>query len=109
MRSIIAIILSLSVFCAPLAAAELPPEEQRLAKKLLSDLGCKACHDIDKSGSTLAGSLERIGLKLDAAQIQARLQRPSKDLGQGKNFMPSYQTTAPEQLELLSRFLANRK
>jgi hypothetical protein len=109
MRSIIASILILSVFCAPLVAAELTPEEQRLAKKLIRDLGCQACHDLDKSGSTLAGSLERIGLKMDAAQIQARLQRPVEDLGRSKNFMPAYHSTTPDQLKLISRFLANRK
>jgi len=109
MRTILAITLLLATLLSPLQAAELTPEQGQQARLLFTALGCQACHDFDKSGSTLAPSLDRIGLKLSAEQIMARLQLPPLKSDQGKNFMPSYQTTAPEQLELLSRFLARRK
>ncbi|WP_020677177.1 c-type cytochrome [Geopsychrobacter electrodiphilus] len=106
---LVAITLLLSTLTSPLLAADLTSEQSAQARQLFTALGCQACHDFNKSGSTLAPSLDRIGLKLNAEQILARLQLPAQKLGQGEKFMPSYRTTAPAQLELLSRFLAQRK
>jgi hypothetical protein len=92
-----------------LHAEPLTKDQHQQVQDLFTALGCRACHDFDKSGSNLANSLDRIGLKLSEAEILQRLQRPPKKLDVGENFMPSYQTTSIEQLKLLSRFLANRK
>lgn len=92
-----------------LAAQPLSQAEDAEARRLFAALGCQACHDFDKSGSNLAPPLDRIGLKLSQEQILERLQRPPGQTGAGKNFMPAYDSTPPEQLKLLSRFLAGRK
>ncbi len=90
-------------------AEPLSKGESQLARQLFSALGCRACHDFDKSGANLAGSLDRIGLKLNEEKILTRLKQPPAAEQGGNKFMPSYQTTPIEQLKLLSRFLANRK
>ena len=91
-------------------AQPLTPEEEQEARRLLVVFGCRACHDFEKSGSTLAPSLDRIGRKLDEQAILKRLQRPpAKKKVPRDKFMPSYRSTPAEQLELLSRFLAGRK
>jgi hypothetical protein len=90
-------------------AAPLNENEQQLARRLFVTLGCRACHDFEKSSSTLAGSLDRIGLKLGETRILELLLLPPGKIGHGDKFMPSYQTTPIEQLKLLSRFLAERK
>ena len=108
MRSVFFTFLLL-VHCGGVHAEPLTQDQQQQAWRLFKALGCRACHDFDKSGSTLAGSLDRIGLKLNEAEILQRLQMPSQKIPLGKEFMPSYRTTPPEQLGLLSRFLAARK
>lgn len=100
--------LSLFVFCGLVSAAPLGEREEQQARHLFAVLGCRACHDFEQSGSNLAGSLDRIGLKLNEAKILERLQLPPVKLGTGDKFMPSYQKTPIEQLKLLSRFLAER-
>lgn len=105
--------ISLSIlfilFCSPLVAAPLSEADQKEAWRLFVALGCQGCHDFNRSGSNLAESLDRIGLKLNEAQILERLQRPPERHGKGDKFMPSYQTSPITQLKLLSRFLAERK
>ena len=101
--------LLLLILAGNLHAALLTKAQQQQALRLFSAFGCRACHDFEKSGSNIAGSLDRIGLKLSKEKILQRLQLPPEELGRGEKFMPSYQTTPPEQLELLSRFLAARK
>ncbi len=92
-----------------LQAEPLSKDQQQQAWRLFTALGCRACHDYDKSGSNLAGSLDRIGLKLSEENILKRLQMSPEAIPRGDKFMPSYKTTPIEQLELLSRFLANHK
>ncbi len=101
--------LLLIILGTPALAAPLTSEEQQQARQLFVDLGCRACHDFEKSGATLARSLDRIGLKLDQKTILQRLQQLPEQLGEGDMFMPSYRTTPRAQLELLSHFLAERK
>ena len=108
MRFVIFTLLLLALSTS-LQAEPLTHDQEQQARRLFTALGCRACHDFNKSGSTLAGSLDRIGLKLGEAEILKRLQLPPADIPEGEKFMPSYQTTPLEQLELLSRFLANRK
>lgn len=98
------LVLTNNLYAKPLTKAE-----RQQARQLLSALGCRACHDFEQSGSTLAPSLNRIGLKLNAEQILQLLNLRPEKLGSEKKFMPSYQTTPRAQLTLLSRFLANRK
>ena len=108
MRAVFLTLLLLAV-SGILHAEPLSESQNQRARHLFLDLGCRACHDFDKSGSNLAISLDRIGLKLSEETILQRLQLPPEKLDQGAKFMPSYQTTPIEQLKLLSRFLANRK
>ncbi len=102
-------IFLLIILSSELHAEPLTENQQQQAHRLLTALGCRACHDFNKSGSNLAISLDRIGLKLSEAEILQRLQLPPEKLDEEEKFMPSYQTTSIEQLKLLSRFLANRK
>ncbi len=92
-----------------LHAEPLTKDQHQQAQRLFIALGCRACHDLNESGSNLAKPLDRIGLKLNEAEILHRLQQPPGKMGPKDKFMPSYQTTSIEQLKLLSRFLANRK
>lgn len=108
MRSVFITFLLL-LLAGGLAAEPLNKDQREQAWRLFSALGCRACHDFNKSGSNLAGSLDRIGLKLSEEMILQRLQMPAEKLPRGEKFMPSYQTTPTEQLKLLSRFLAERK
>ena len=108
MRSIFFIILLL-VISSGLHAEPLTTDQKQQAWRLFTALGCRACHDFNKSGSNLAGSLDRIGLKLGEEEIFQKLQQAPKEQRQTDKFMPSYQTTPTKQLRLLSRFLANRK
>ncbi len=94
---------------APLLAQPLTVAEETEARQLFVALGCQACHDFDKSGSKLAASLDRIGLRLDEAQILERLQRTPRQAAAAEPFMPSYSSTPLAQLKLLSRFLAGRR
>lgn len=104
----------LSIFLLLLGSANLRAEvfsheQSQEAQQLLYRLGCLGCHDFNASGASLAPSLDRVGLKLDADAIFKQLSYPPAVLGSGEKFMPSYQTTPVEQRRLLSRFLANRK
>ena len=108
MRSVFFTFLLL-VLCGGVHAEPLTQDQQQQAWRLFKALGCRACHDFDKSGSNLARSLDRIGRKLNEAEILQRLQMSPQEIPRGKKFMPSYRTTPPEQLDLLSRFLAERK
>ncbi len=108
MKSVFFTFLLLAL-AANLHAEPLTKTQQQQALRLFSAFGCRACHDFENSGSNIAGSLDRIGLKLRKEQILQRLQLPPEEVGQGEKFMPSYQTTPADQLELLSRFLASRK
>lgn len=99
----------LLTLCGLVSAAPLDESEEKQARHLFAVLGCRACHDFEQRNSNLAGSLDRIGLKLTEAKILERLQLPPEKLGTGEQFMPSYQKTPIEQLKLLSRFLAERK
>jgi len=108
MRSVF-ITLLLMLVAGALQAEVQSQGQQEQAWRLFSALGCRACHDFNKSGSNLAGSLDRIGLKLNEEEILQRLLIPADQLPRGEKFMPSYQTTPIEQLKLLSRFLAERK
>lgn len=100
----------LILLCAsPLAAQPLSAAEHTEARRLFVALGCQGCHDFNQSGSTLAGSLDRIGLKLDETQILELLLRTPQQTAAADKFMPSYNTTPRAQLERLSRFLAGRK
>lgn len=108
MRALLPLFLLL-LLAGPALAAELNATQQREAARLFTALGCRGCHDFAKSGSTLASSLDRIGLKLSAAQILQILQQPPQQSPPGEKFMPSYRTTPRAQLELLSDYLAARK
>jgi hypothetical protein len=108
MRSVFFTFL-LFFFASGLYAEPLSENQRQQAQRLFSALGCRACHDFARSGSNLAGPLGRIGLKLNAESILERLQLPPEKLTEGDKFMPSYQSTPLEQLQILSRFLANRK
>jgi len=103
------ILFLLLILASGLQAELLSKTQQQQAQRLFTALGCRACHDFNKSGSNLAISLDRIGLKLNEAEILRKLQQPPGKMGPEDKFMPSYQTTSLEQLELLSLFLANRK
>jgi len=99
----------LILFCgSPLAAQPLTAAEETEARQLLMALGCQACHDFDNSGSKLAGSLDRIGLRLDETRILELLLRTPQQAAAAEKFMPSYSSTPRAQLELLSHFLAGR-
>lgn len=104
-----ALTLLLLLFSNNLSAEPLSAKEKQRARSLLLALGCRACHDFDQSGSNLSISLDRIGLKLEEDAILKQLQKPAEKLGKGEKFMPSYRTTAPDQLKLLSHYLAQRK
>ncbi len=108
MRPVLFTLLLLGL-CTPLHAEPLSKSEYRQAQRLFVALGCRACHDFEKSGSTLAGSLDRIGLKLNEEEILRRLQLAPEERDEANKYMPSYQTTPADQLKLLSRFLAARK
>lgn len=108
MKLILPIFLLL-ILSSGLQAEPLSKDQQLQAQRLFTALGCRACHDFNKSGSNLAISLDRIGLKLNEAEILQKLQQPPRKMDPEDRFMPSYQTTSIKQLKLLSRFLANRK
>ena len=103
------ILFLLLILSSGLQAEPLSENQHQQAQRLFTALGCRACHDFNKSGSNLAISLDRIGLKLNETEILQKLQQTHDNKNPEDKFMPSYQTTSLEQLELLSRFLANRK
>ncbi len=106
---IICLTILLFALALPLRAESLSSDQNREAGRLFAALGCRGCHGFAPGENGFGPSLDRIGLKLDAAQILQRLQLAPEELGQGEKFMPSYRTTPIDQLELLSRYLAARK
>lgn len=98
-------LLFIFVLCSSSPALAENPEAR--ARRLMNALGCKACHSFEKSGSTLAPPLDRIGARLTFQQLQEKLtgHRNSK----GKALMPSYATTAEEDLNGILQFLADHK
>jgi len=85
------------------AFAEDKPEAD--ARRLINALGCKGCHKLEGDGSTLAPALDNIGSRMTREQISNHLASHATTDQQG--FMPSYNTTSPAELSLLSDFLYN--
>lgn len=96
------LLLGVLLLCFSLPA--MAESDEARARRLINGLGCKACHSFEKSGSTLAPALDRIGLRFSQQQLQEAL---SKHRGvDSKPFMPSYATTPEEEINILVQFLA---
>lgn len=97
----------LLVYCSLSATTQpcIATSTDQKALELINILGCKACHEIAGEGGNLAAKLDDIGSRMTRAQISAHLAahtEPSK-----KAFMPSYNTSSKDELDLLSEFLYN--
>jgi len=99
------LLLSLLTLLPGLLAAEEPPEVE--ARRLFNALGCKGCHLFDGDGGTLAPPLDQIGSRMTREQIKNHLSSHADS--RSSDFMPSYNTTSEEELELLSDFLYSHK
>ena len=97
--------LLIFVLCSSFPALAEDPEAR--ARRLMNALGCKACHNFEKSGSTLAPTLDRIGTRLNLDQLQEKITNHRK--GKAESFMPSYATTSEEDLNDILQFLAAHK
>lgn len=99
------ILLLLSILAQgplPCSAAE---DTEEPARNLLHALGCKGCHRLQGEGASLAPELDHIGSRLTHSQIEQHLiAHTTPDKGA---FMPSYNTTSPAELKLLSDYLYN--
>lgn len=99
---------ALVVFCGLLAAgsfsrADPPPPADGSAVQLIEALGCRGCHRIQGYGGSLAANLTDVGNRLTATEINAVL--TSHSATRGGNFMPSYRTLTPAEVEQLSSYL----
>ncbi|PLX89045.1 MAG: hypothetical protein C0618_02700 [Desulfuromonas sp.] len=96
------ITLCMILLCTTMPVQAENPETR--ARKLLNELGCKACHSFENSGSTLAAGLEQIGNRLNTDQVRKRLTEHS---GQNDTqFMPSYATTPADDIDALANLIA---
>lgn len=102
-------LLILLLLAQLLTALPLLAEEAReaQARRLFNALGCKGCHMFEGDGGSLAPPLDQIGSRMTREEISARLARHADP--QQNGFMPSYRTSSPEDLDLLSDFLYNHK
>lgn len=104
MRVCCLLLLTLLLLPALTNAAE---TDEARARNLINSLGCKGCHSFDGSGANFAPSLDKLGNRLTAAQIKAKLLDPSR--GGQESMMPSYSQFDPQQIEILADFLAARQ
>lgn len=95
----------ISILCFSLPATAEEPEAK--ARRMMNALGCKACHSFERSGSTLAPPLDRIGARMSLQQLQNKL--TIHQARKEKSFMPSYSTTPKEDLNVILQFLAEQK
>ncbi len=72
--------------------------------KLIQVLGCKGCHALAGKGGSLAVSLDHIGNRFTAIEIEKQLIHGKTN---NKNFMPSYKTQSTTDIQNLSSFLYN--
>ncbi|SHJ31409.1 Cytochrome c [Malonomonas rubra DSM 5091] len=80
-------------------------QESPEALGLINALGCKACHNLAGEGGSLAPTLDKIGSRKTAKQIEQHLVdhlKPNPDA-----FMPSYNTTSKKELKQISDYLYN--
>ena len=81
--------------------------DETVARSLLVSQGCKGCHVFDGEGGNLGPSLDKVGKRLNAYQIEQKLLTPRKT--NPGSVMPSFGHLTDEQLLALVNFLKNRK
>lgn len=92
------------------AAVALPAradEVEARARRLINELGCKACHNFERSGSNLAPSLNRIGTRLSLQQLRQRM--AVHQAAVGKDFRPDYANLPAEDMDTILLFLAGQR
>ena len=84
-----------------------PGADEARARTLINSLGCKGCHLFEGSGGSLGPPLDRIGLRLDSAQISRKLVDPKGTDPQST--MPAFDQLDRDDLETLADFLARQR
>lgn len=93
----------LLIFNLPLISPATAAEPEVQARRLLNALGCKGCHSFEGDGGSLAPALDQIGSRLNREQIEKHLVAHTENRQQ--SIMPSYNSTAADQLKIISDFL----
>ncbi len=91
-----------------LLAAGMPASaDEIVARNLLISQGCKGCHSFEGGGGNLGPSLDRVGARLNAYQIERRLRQPKA--ANPDSIMPGYGHLRDEEIDALVDFLKKRK
>ena len=98
------LLLTFLLFLALPAAGQMP---ERRARQLLDAFGCRACHSIEGRGGEIGPSLDAVGSRLTAEQIQQQLLAPRSRNEQ--SIMPSFAQLPAEDLAVLIEFLSSRR
>ena len=83
------------------------PDAEATARRLLNSQGCKACHRVEGAGATGGPELEKVGSRLNAEQIRARLANPQKQHAGGR--IKDFSHLQGAELDALALFLSGRK
>jgi cytochrome c553 len=101
---ILLLLLLVTLSAPPLSKAE---ESEARARRIINSLGCKACHSLEGSGSTLATAFDQIGNRLSMEQLNEQLTRHGNRNSQ--TFMPDYSTVPDADMNDIVQFLATLK
>ncbi|MBC7789216.1 MAG: cytochrome c [Anaerolineae bacterium] len=97
------------------AAAGAKPGGTTDPRELLTQNGCVGCHQLEGKGAPIGPTFDGIGKRLTAEQIRKAILLPNEDVTKGyetvAGIMPTTfgQTLTAAQLELIVKFLAERK
>lgn len=96
----------LGLFCSPVAVFA-QPDTDALARRLLNAQGCKACHQLDGEGGSLAPDLSKVGSRLNPAQLRDKLVNPQKR--HANNRIADFSHLGGDEIDALVTFLSQRQ
>lgn len=95
------------VIALTLVATAATADEDHVARELLLTQGCKGCHFFGGNGGTFGPSLDKVGKRLNAGQIERKLVTPKAD--KPDSIMPDYSHLSDDELKALADYLAGQK
>ncbi len=99
--------MTLAVFLLLLATMPALASDAAKGEELVKSLGCMGCHKIGDSGGSIGPALDKVGKRLEEAQIRKQLVDPKAD--NPKSMMPSYQRLSATELDALVDYLESLK